>query len=72
LHLFVEFKGKKIRTFVADIADAKVLCNKVVSMMSGKVAFELPYKTKTYHSFFTNKPKKWHSNIYYDRQNNSF
>jgi hypothetical protein len=24
----------------------------------GKFAFELPYKTKTYHSFFTNKPKK--------------
>jgi hypothetical protein len=45
-------KSEKMRTFAADIADAKILC-KVVSM-SGKVGFELQYKTKTYHSFFTN------------------
>jgi hypothetical protein len=49
----LKIKSEKMRTFVADIADAKILCNKVVSM-SGKVGFEWQYKTKTYHSFFTN------------------
>jgi hypothetical protein len=38
-------KSEKMRTFAADIADAKILCNKVVSM-SGKVGFELQYKIK--------------------------
>jgi hypothetical protein len=33
-------------TSVADIADAKILCNKKVVSMSGNVGFEWEYKIK--------------------------
>jgi hypothetical protein len=43
---------KKMPTLVADIADAKILCNKKVVSMSGNVGFEWEYKIKLTTLFY--------------------
>jgi hypothetical protein len=48
----LKIKSEKIRTFVANIADAKILCNKKVVSMSGNVGFEWEYKIKLTTFFY--------------------